>query len=121
MPAAGQAKLLRVIQDGEFDRLGDEQPTRVDVRIVASTNSDLDGEVKAGPLPGRPLLPAERRADRRAAAARAQATTSASWRGSFAEEIVGAPGPPRPRDRPGDRSPACGPTPGRATCASCGT
>jgi two-component system response regulator AtoC len=48
MPAAGQAKLLRVIQDGEFDRLGDEQPTRVDVRIVASTNSDLAGEARAG-------------------------------------------------------------------------
>jgi DNA-binding NtrC family response regulator len=48
MPAAGQAKLLRAIQDGEFDRLGDERPTRVDVRIVASTNSDLEGEVKQG-------------------------------------------------------------------------
>jgi DNA-binding NtrC family response regulator len=48
MPAAGQAKLLRAIQDGEFDRLGDEQPTRVDVRIVASTNSDLEAEVRQG-------------------------------------------------------------------------
>jgi DNA-binding NtrC family response regulator len=48
MPAAGQAKLLRAIQDGEFDRLGDEQPTRVDVRIVASTNSDLQAEVDHG-------------------------------------------------------------------------
>ncbi len=48
MPAAGQAKLLRAIQDGEFDRLGDEQPTRVDVRIVASTNSDLESEMKQG-------------------------------------------------------------------------
>jgi DNA-binding NtrC family response regulator len=48
MPAAGQAKLLRAIQDGEFDRLGDEQPTRVDVRIVASTNSDLEAEVQQG-------------------------------------------------------------------------
>jgi DNA-binding NtrC family response regulator len=48
MPPAGQAKLLRVIQDGEFDRLGDEQPTQVDVRIVASTNSDLAAEAKAG-------------------------------------------------------------------------
>jgi two-component system, NtrC family, response regulator AtoC len=48
MPAAGQAKLLRAIQDGEFDRLGDEQPTRVDVRILASTNSDLEAEVKQG-------------------------------------------------------------------------
>jgi len=48
MPHAGQAKLLRVIQDGEFDRLGDERPTRVDVRIVAATNSDLGAEVAAG-------------------------------------------------------------------------
>jgi two-component system, NtrC family, response regulator AtoC len=48
MPPAGQAKLLRVIQDGEFDRLGDERPTVVDVRIVASTNSDLDAAVRDG-------------------------------------------------------------------------
>ncbi|HXV60113.1 MAG TPA: sigma-54 dependent transcriptional regulator [Vicinamibacteria bacterium] len=48
MPAAGQAKLLRVIQDGEFDRLGDTRPTRVDVRVIASTNSDLEAEVAKG-------------------------------------------------------------------------
>jgi len=48
MPLPSQAKILRVVQDGEFDRLGDEQPTRVDVRIVAATNSDLDAEVAAG-------------------------------------------------------------------------
>ena len=71
MPPAGQAKLLRAIQDGEFERLGDEQATRVDVRVVASTNSDLEAEVQQGQLPRRPLLPPERRADRRAAAARA--------------------------------------------------
>jgi len=48
MPAAGQAKLLRAIQDGEFERLGDEQATRVDVRVVASTNSDLEADVQRG-------------------------------------------------------------------------
>jgi two-component system response regulator AtoC len=48
MPAAGQAKLLHAIQDGEFERLGDAQATRVDVRVVASTNSDLEAEVKDG-------------------------------------------------------------------------
>src|SRR5512143_2017636 len=48
MPSAGQAKLLRAIQDGEFERLGDEQATRVDVRVVASTNSDLESEVQQG-------------------------------------------------------------------------
>jgi two-component system response regulator AtoC len=48
MPAAGQAKLLRVIQDGEFERLGDAQATRANVRVVASTNSDLEEEIKEG-------------------------------------------------------------------------
>jgi DNA-binding NtrC family response regulator len=48
MPPAGQAKILRAIQDGEFERLGDERPTRVDVRVVASTNSDLEAEVQQG-------------------------------------------------------------------------
>jgi DNA-binding NtrC family response regulator len=48
MPLEAQAKILRVLEDGEFDRLGDEQATRVDVRIVAATNSDLKAEVEAG-------------------------------------------------------------------------
>jgi DNA-binding NtrC family response regulator len=46
--AEAQAKFLRVIQDGEFNRLGDDQPIRVDVRIVASTNADLQAEVRGG-------------------------------------------------------------------------
>jgi len=48
MALPAQAKILRVVQDGEFDRLGDEQPTRVDVRLVAATNSDLVAEIAAG-------------------------------------------------------------------------
>jgi DNA-binding NtrC family response regulator len=48
MPAAGQAKLLGVIQDGAFERLGDEQATPTDVRLVASTNADIEAEVEAG-------------------------------------------------------------------------
>jgi DNA-binding NtrC family response regulator len=48
MPLPAQAKMLRVLQDGEFDRVGDERPTRVDVRLVAATNSDLEKDVKAG-------------------------------------------------------------------------
>jgi DNA-binding NtrC family response regulator len=47
-PLAAQAKLLRALQDGEFSRLGDEQPTRVDVRVVAATNADLQAEIKQG-------------------------------------------------------------------------
>ena len=48
MPMEAQAKMLRVLQDGQFDRLGDGQPTRVDVRVVAATNLPLDAEVAAG-------------------------------------------------------------------------
>jgi DNA-binding NtrC family response regulator len=48
MPVGTQAKLLRVIQDGEFHRVGDEQSTRVDVRTVAATNTDLEKAVKEG-------------------------------------------------------------------------
>jgi transcriptional regulator with GAF, ATPase, and Fis domain len=47
-PQATQAKLLRALQDGEMHRLGDEQPTRVDVRVVAATNADLEAEIKEG-------------------------------------------------------------------------
>jgi DNA-binding NtrC family response regulator len=48
MPLEAQAKLLRVIQDGEYQRLGDERPTLVDVRVIAATNSDLERDVAAG-------------------------------------------------------------------------
>jgi two-component system response regulator AtoC len=48
MPAEAQPKLLRAIQDGEFHRLGEQQPTRVDVRIVAATNADLETDIKDG-------------------------------------------------------------------------
>ncbi|HWX24976.1 MAG TPA: sigma-54 dependent transcriptional regulator [Vicinamibacteria bacterium] len=48
MSLAAQAKVLRVIQEGEFHRLGDEQPMRVDVRIVAATNTDLERDVREG-------------------------------------------------------------------------
>ena len=43
-----QAKLLRVIQEHEFERVGGQKPIKVDVRIVATTNCDLKHEVKEG-------------------------------------------------------------------------
>lgn len=48
LPLPLQAKLLRVIQNREFRRVGQSQSTRVDVRIIAATNQDLKGLVKAG-------------------------------------------------------------------------
>lgn len=43
-----QAKLLRVLQEQEFERVGGTTPIRVDVRIIATTNRDLASEVEAG-------------------------------------------------------------------------
>lgn len=48
IPIDMQSKLLRVLQEGEFERIGEEKTRRVDVRIVAATNRDLKQEVEAG-------------------------------------------------------------------------
>lgn len=43
-----QAKLLRVLETGEFIKVGESKPSTVDVRIIAATNRDLTAEIKAG-------------------------------------------------------------------------
>ncbi len=48
MPMELQAKLLRVIQDGEFERLGGPRTIKVNVRIIASTNRNLEEEIRKG-------------------------------------------------------------------------
>jgi two-component system nitrogen regulation response regulator NtrX len=48
MIPSAQAKVLRVLQSGEFTRVGGEQTLKVDVRVIAATNRDLQADVAAG-------------------------------------------------------------------------
>jgi two-component system nitrogen regulation response regulator GlnG len=48
MPADLQTRLLRVLSDGQFYRVGGHQPIKVNVRIIAATHQDLEERVKAG-------------------------------------------------------------------------
>lgn len=48
IPLSQQGKLLRALQENEFERVGDAKTQKVDVRVIAATNRDLGAEVKAG-------------------------------------------------------------------------
>jgi DNA-binding NtrC family response regulator len=48
MPLAMQAKLLRVLEQDEVERIGGDKPIKVDVRVIAATHRDLSAAVKAG-------------------------------------------------------------------------
>ena len=72
MSPSTQAKILRVLQEHEFERLGGTRTLRVDVRIIAATNRNLTHDGAGRPVPRGPVLPAERRLGGDAAAARPQ-------------------------------------------------
>jgi DNA-binding NtrC family response regulator len=48
IPYPQQAKLLRILEDGEFERVGSSRTSKVDVRLISATNADLGAEVAAG-------------------------------------------------------------------------
>ena len=48
IPSELQSKLLRVLQEGQYERVGDDRTRHVNVRIIAATNRDLKQEVEAG-------------------------------------------------------------------------
>ncbi|MGA8270798.1 MAG: sigma-54 dependent transcriptional regulator [Candidatus Sulfotelmatobacter sp.] len=102
MPLAMQAKLLRVLEEGEVERIGGEKPVSVDVRVVVATHRDLEARVREDkfrqdlfhriyvfPLVLPPLR--ERREDIPALVNHfsAQVSTLNGWKpASFSEEVV---------------------------------
>ena len=58
-----QAKLLRVLNTGEFERVGSSRTRTVSTRVFSATNADLRTEVERRPVPGGPPLSAQHRRD----------------------------------------------------------
>ncbi len=76
MSMALQMKLLRAVQEREFEKVGDSRPTKVDVRVIAATNGDLAQMVRDGRVPRGSLLSPERHPDRTCRRCAIAATTS---------------------------------------------
>ena len=79
MSPALQVKLLRVLQEGTFTPVGGTRPRKVDVRIIAATNSDLREDGASGRVPRGPLLPHQRDPAARCRRCASGATTCPSW------------------------------------------
>ena len=76
LPLGMQAKLLRVLESGEVQRVGSVEPRRVDVLVLAATNRNLQEEAAAGRFRIRSVLSAERGRAARAVVAASAARTS---------------------------------------------
>ena len=81
-----QVKLLRVLQEKVFERVGGTKPIAVNIRVIAATNRNLKEEMKKGTIPRGPLLPSQRRPYRPAVAQTATAGYPAAV-GSLYQEV----------------------------------
>jgi hypothetical protein len=95
-PAATQVKLLRVLQEREFERVGGNETLKVDVRIIAATNATSKSACAAGTVSRGPLLPAQRDPldlpplrDRRTDVPLAMASSCAATRQENGKRILG--------------------------------
>ena len=120
MSAKTQAKVLRVLQEGEVERLGSARTIKVDVRVIAATNKNLEEEIEKGQFREDLYFRLAVIPDSRAAAARAargRAAARAALHGLLrAREQRAAEA-----DHARRRSTRCSATAGRATSASCET
>ena len=97
VPLSQQPKLLRVLETGEFERLGSSRTRQADVRLISATNADLDAEVAAGRFRAGPALPPQHHRDprcRRCASAartfpRSRSTSSAVHAPRYRKAIAG--------------------------------
>ena len=115
-----QAKVLRVLQEGEVERLGSSRTLKVDVRVIAATNKDLEAGDREGPVPRGPVLPPER--DSRSSCRRCASapTTSRRWSVTSPSTSRGRTTSSQALHGRGARPP-CSAGDGRATCGSCAT
>ena len=115
-----QAKVLRVLQEQEVERLGSARTIKVDVRVIAATNKNLEEAIAARRVPRGPVLPPQRHPDRRAAAARAPRRHPAAGAALRQARQRGAQ-PQAEEVRRRRRWRRCSATAGAATSASCAT
>ena len=117
MPLTTQAKLLRVLQNQEVQRVGSLTPRKVDVRVIAATNHDLQALIAEKPFPRGSVLPALDGGDSDAPRWPSERRICRCWSTtSFASSPRSIRSPSR-GSRSARRSCWRG-IPGRATCAS---
>ncbi len=85
-----QTRLLRVLAEGEFYRVGGQTPIKVDVRVIAATHQNLEDRVANGPVPRGSVPPPERDPHRAAAAAPARRGRAGPARPLHADRRQGA-------------------------------